>query len=311
MIRLAHPALRLSAIATTGFVASRNFAECAQGSEEATVAALRGQQANHGAMELPLSDEDKERLAKYRADAKSKGTSNDAQVHADPLPDAFVEASSKEASALLASSRYVNPELLDGTHIHQSQPFSCAIATLANALRTETEFQAFMVMCRALPRFVFPDLVKFPRCAAIAAPEYDPTVSSLWVPSMLDVTNFAICVTASGAQSPPTAKVEFGFGAAVGVEESVLEAQARFRRDLKLLRPGTTLALSFDRKVARQTGGGHWTPVCAYCEEADMVLVMDTARRYGYYWAPVSILCDAMRTRNMYGQSRGWVMVSR
>ena len=91
-------------------------------------------------------------------------------------------------------------------------------------------------------------------------------------------------------------------------------------------------------QVVGQKGGGHWSPIAAYNETADMALMLDTARRYGHYWAPVEVfslhetaavvvvptrfrlaferadcawqgLCDAMRTRNVYGESRGWVVV--
>lgn len=262
-------------------------------------------------MSLPLSAEDREKLEAYQkkaaADSEGVPAADDAKAGSDPLPDGFHKASSNEGVKLLEGATSQNKRTVDAW-IEQSAPFSCGIASLAIVLGQDTtELAAFEHLAAAFPNFQLADVAAFPRLAPLLAVDFDPRASSLWIPAVLDLPNFEAAVNAAGrADAHPM--VSFGFGAGFESEDSEEEACDRFRASLTQLN-STAIALSFDRVAAGQTGGGHWTPVAAYNAEGDMVLVLDTARRYGHYWAPVERIVQAMRTRNAYKQSRGWCCV--
>jgi len=73
------------------------------------------------------------------------------------------------------------------------------------------------------------------------------------------------------------------------------------------------LVVAFDRQVLGQTGTGHYSPIGAYHEQSDMLLVMDVARfKYPPYWVPVSVMWEAMRTVDPETRrSRGFFLMAR
>lgn len=75
---------------------------------------------------------------------------------------------------------------------------------------------------------------------------------------------------------------------------------------------GPFLVASYDRKVLRQTGSGHFSPIAAYDEESDKVLVLDTARfKYGAHWVPLPLMFEATLPEDPdTGKSRGFVLLS-
>jgi len=256
-------------------------------------------QAQHKS--LPLTQQDRDRIAQFRAKTKSSG---DGQTSRDPLPPGFVSASSNQGLQLAATASHTN-SAVESSFLSQSEMFSCAIATLG-ILLSRSEFEAFELMCRSLPDMQI-QTAKHDVIPNVLEPCFNPRLSALWVPGVMDITNFAICATNGKVH----ATKRFGYGSTPFGEEDTLEDTSnRFRAALQTLANGSSVAISFDRKVAGQTGGGHWSPVAAYHAQSDMVLVLDTAPRYGAYWAPVSVMCQAMRTRNMYGHSRGWVVIA-
>ncbi|GAA5865539.1 hypothetical protein JCM1840_001436 [Sporobolomyces johnsonii] len=90
------------------------------------------------------------------------------------------------------------------------------------------------------------------------------------------------------------------------------EAIARFRDDLKKASRGeTVMAVSYSRKALGQTGSGHFSPVGAYCEEDDKVLILDVARfKYPSYWISVETAWDSMVPLDAAtGQPRGYVLL--
>lgn len=72
------------------------------------------------------------------------------------------------------------------------------------------------------------------------------------------------------------------------------------------------LVVCYDRKVLGQTGTGHYSPIGAYNEENDMVLVLDVARfKYPPYWVDAEQLWEAMCSIDPEtNQSRGFFVVS-
>lgn len=76
---------------------------------------------------------------------------------------------------------------------------------------------------------------------------------------------------------------------------------------------GEFMAVSYDRKSLEQPGGGHFSPIAAYEESSDCVLVLDTARyKYGPHWIPLEKLVEATYPKDSAtGLSRGFMTFSR
>eukprot|EP00467_Chlorarachnion_reptans_P022901 CAMPEP_0114510510 /NCGR_PEP_ID=MMETSP0109-20121206/13837_1 /TAXON_ID=29199 /ORGANISM="Chlorarachnion reptans, Strain CCCM449" /LENGTH=567 /DNA_ID=CAMNT_0001689845 /DNA_START=80 /DNA_END=1783 /DNA_ORIENTATION=- len=73
------------------------------------------------------------------------------------------------------------------------------------------------------------------------------------------------------------------------------------------------LIACYSRSVLGQTGEGHFSPIAAYHEESDMVLIMDTARfKYPPHWVPLKLLVKAMQKEvEDSGKPRGYMRLSR
>lgn len=88
-----------------------------------------------------------------------------------------------------------------------------------------------------------------------------------------------------------------------------------FREDIKqiLTTPNSKslLVVSFSRAALQQTGDGHFSPIAAYHEDTDQVLVLDVARfKYAPYWVPVHDLYRAMQPKDSATKrSRGWFLL--
>lgn len=76
--------------------------------------------------------------------------------------------------------------------------------------------------------------------------------------------------------------------------------------------PTSFLVVSYTRKVIGQTGTGHFSPIGAYDEESDYLLVLDTARfKYGVHWIPLKLMFDALTPLDPdTGKSRGYIVLS-
>lgn len=74
----------------------------------------------------------------------------------------------------------------------------------------------------------------------------------------------------------------------------------------------TVMLASYGRAVLNQTGTGHFSPIGGYCEEEDMVLILDVARfKYPPHWVPLQLLHEAVNTTDTEtGLSRGIIMMS-
>jgi hypothetical protein len=73
-----------------------------------------------------------------------------------------------------------------------------------------------------------------------------------------------------------------------------------FRARLKanLEQPGDFVVVNYDRRVLKQAGAGHISPVAAYDESRDAFLVLDEAAyRYPFTWVPATLLYQAAHTR--------------
>jgi hypothetical protein len=74
----------------------------------------------------------------------------------------------------------------------------------------------------------------------------------------------------------------------------------------------TRLIVSFARGALNQTGGGHFSPLAAYHESRDLVLVLDVARfKLPSFWVPVKAMYAAMQCIDkVTSRSRGWMTLS-
>ena len=71
------------------------------------------------------------------------------------------------------------------------------------------------------------------------------------------------------------------------------------------------MVVSYSRAALEQTGDGHFSPIAAYHEETDQVLILDVARfKYAPYWLKVSDLYHAMQPKDSATKrSRGWFLL--
>ena len=91
-----------------------------------------------------------------------------------------------------------------------------------------------------------------------------------------------------------------------------------FRSDIRSILSDTIskhkpiLVVSFSRSALNQTGDGHFSPVGAYHEDSDTVLVLDVARfKYAPYWVSVPDLYMSMQEKDCVTKKpRGWFRLS-
>ena len=81
--------------------------------------------------------------------------------------------------------------------------------------------------------------------------------------------------------------------------------------DSQLNHDSSILVTSFSRSALQQTGDGHYSPIAAYHEASDHVLVLDVARfKYAPYWVSVEELYQAMEPLDEATQlPRGWYIM--
>ncbi|KAL9654356.1 hypothetical protein ABK040_010384 [Willaertia magna] len=73
------------------------------------------------------------------------------------------------------------------------------------------------------------------------------------------------------------------------------------------------VAVAYDRQFLEQTGSGHFSPVAAYNEKRDMVLVLDVARfKYPPYWIKTELLWKSLfPLDSSTGLSRGYFVLKK
>lgn len=83
--------------------------------------------------------------------------------------------------------------------------------------------------------------------------------------------------------------------------------RARVKENLS--HEGDFVVINYDRRVLKQSGGGHISPVGAYDESQDAFLVLDEAGyKYPFTWIPARLLYDAVHTRDG-GRFRGVLFI--
>ncbi len=65
------------------------------------------------------------------------------------------------------------------------------------------------------------------------------------------------------------------------------------------------MIVNYHREALNQAGAGHHSPIGAYNEATDQVLILDVARfKYPPHWVELAKLYEAMK-------DRGWMVLSR
>lgn len=85
-----------------------------------------------------------------------------------------------------------------------------------------------------------------------------------------------------------------------------------FRQDIKanLTQKDDYILVNYTRKVLNQAGGGHISPLGAYDQLSDSVLVMDVnSNKADWVWVSVPLLYDAMNTFDIL-ENRGYLLIS-
>jgi hypothetical protein len=102
---------------------------------------------------------------------------------------------------------------------------------------------------------------------------------------------------------------ESGLRARVVYADSLSVDQFRELLKANLSRTGDFALINYDRKVLRQAGAGHISPIAAYDPQRDTFLVLDEAAyRYPFTWIPTPLLYAAARTA-ADGRFRGVLLV--
>ena len=102
--------------------------------------------------------------------------------------------------------------------------------------------------------------------------------------------------------------------AATAIEASSLNlAELRQLLRRSLADPEDRLLVNYDRRAIGQAGAGHISPLAAFDDSSDRVLILDVARyRYPSVWVPLGQLLQAMRRIDSdSGRSRGLVWIRR
>ncbi|GAA6063354.1 hypothetical protein JCM10212_004400 [Sporobolomyces blumeae] len=233
-----------------------------------------------------------------------------------PLPHLCTPFNSPRGKLLFENAHLDQYFLLAQHFLTQNEPAYCALGTLAmilNALEMDPQRvwkgpwrffdQDMLDCCRPLSDIAqvgltLSEFTCLARCNGLVAQSVSPPLPSDRASS------------SHLASSPPSVEP----GTTTATDEATREAAlARFRRDLVTASTGgrTVMAISYDRKTLGQTGTGHFSPVGAYSERDDMLLILDVARfKYPSYWIPTELAYDAMVPLDKAtGQPRGYVML--
>ena len=121
-------------------------------------------------------------------------------------------------------------------------------------------------------------------------------------------------VTFSGMTLAEFADFLAAHNSIVDVNHADAIAVDEFRKIVRenLQEPDNFILVNYQREVLGQRRVGHISPIAAYDEESDLVLILDTASyNYPSTWVPLAQLHSAMATiDSASGKARGFVEVS-
>lgn len=225
------------------------------------------------------------------------------QFYRRPLPSPSVPFASDEGKRLfksaLAAGHAESFFPLSAHFLTQSDPSFCGLGTLAmalNALSVDPGRQ-----WKGVWRFF--DETMLDCCLPLE------TVQKRGI-SLDTFACLARCQGANIVVSRPTAMTG---GGAAGSGPGTLESFRNIVKECTAMAEGKVLVVAYTRKILKQTGDGHFSPLAAYSPEDDAVLIMDVARfKYPPHWVPLPLLWEAtLPVDSETGKSRGWAVLSR
>jgi hypothetical protein len=102
-------------------------------------------------------------------------------------------------------------------------------------------------------------------------------------------------------------------GAAISMHYGDTFGAAQFRETVvkNLANSEDFLLVNYQRAALGQDAAGHISPIAAYHQDTDLVLILDTAsHKYPYTWVPLEMLVKAMATIDPErGKMRGYIEV--
>ena len=205
-------------------------------------------------------------------------------VHRAVLPEPLIALDSTQGQALLASAAFkTDAPLLEAHFDSQLRPAFCGVASATTVLN------------------------------ALALTRPALTQSTFFSPEAERVRG-ELRTTFGGMTLDQLAGLLGAHGARVSTTHVADSTLAAFRNELQrnLSEPRDFLVVNYTRAVLEQGSSGHISPVAAYDESTDQVLVLDVASyRYPPTWVPVDLLWKAMNTPDRSARkSRGYVVVS-
>ncbi len=212
--------------------------------------------------------------------------------HRRPLPDDLVAFASPQGRVLLREA------LMAGdaeaffplvAHLHtQAEPAWCGIGTLVTVLNA-LEIDPGRVW-KGPWRFFGEELLICCKSLELAAAEG------------LTLAEVACLAQCNGAQVQMVRAEPAGLAAFRAALLASLRAPA-----------GPFVVVNYDRAALGQTGGGHFSPLAAWHQTSDQVLILDVARfKYPPHWVPLSRLWTAMQGLDgATAQPRGYLLMER
>jgi hypothetical protein len=220
-------------------------------------------------------------------------------VHKRVLPSSLTALSSPEGRKYLLEAFTANTAesywALTEQFVNQSEPAFCGVTTLLMVLNAKCIDP--QIRWRGGWRFYGSEDVLLDRCCLSAERIRRVGVT---------VEEFRLLGRCHGLS------VELKRPQEDGVERyTVNDFRDDIRGTLSETKSHPILVVSFSRRHLGQTGDGHFSPLAAYHEQTDQVLLLDVARfKYSPYWVSIEDLYASMEPEDSVTQeSRGWFLL--
>ncbi|KAL0037777.1 hypothetical protein WJX77_011527 [Trebouxia sp. C0004] len=204
-----------------------------------------------------------------------------------PVPTGLTELSTTDGRQMLRNST-PNDQfwLLAQEFTTQDSQDWCGLASASMVLNALPIPKPAINAFEGYPYFYQDNILKTSKPKVMTASEV--AKSGLGLDDITDILNAHVGVEAEALHTDPGAVSLDQF------RQSIADAMAA---------SDTYLIANFDRYEFMGEGGGHHSPLGAYCAESDTVLILDVARyRFKPYWVPVEKMYNATASSNGLAQ---------
>lgn len=204
-----------------------------------------------------------------------------------PIPAGLTELSTADGQQMLRNST-PNDQfwLLAQEFTTQDSQDWCGLASATMVLNALPIPKPAINAFEGYPYFYQDNILKTSKPTVMTASEVANW--GLGLDDITDILNAHVGVEAEALHTDPSAVSLDQF------RQSIADAMAA---------SDTYLIANFDRYEFMGEGGGHHSPLGAYCAESDTVLVLDVARyRFKPYWVPVEKMYNATASSNGLAQ---------